>query len=339
MTLAGFAILCGLQTLVGFAYDAVVGDPHGFPHPARLVGRLIAWQEVRLRRRFRNLRMAGGLLCLGTTFVTAFCTAALMAALAMLDIRHNAPSRWFSDGFGTIPWFSIVGGGIVCGIWFSWRSLGAEARKIRRLLQTGLIADARRELSMIVGRDTGHLDEKEIVRAVVETVAENAVDGGISPVFYALLGGPVGVSLFKAASTLDSMVGYRNEKYRDLGMVSARLDDVLNFAPARLALVLIPAGALLAGLNPLRSLRIGIRDHAQHPSPNSGYGESLFAGAMGLQLGGQASYGGVPSRKPLLGDRLRESSSRDIARAGRLLYSTGAIVAVLVAAGVAAIWP
>jgi adenosylcobinamide-phosphate synthase len=298
------------------------------------VGRLIVRLESFLRLRFRNLKVAGILLAALPTLATAGITAAGMALLAVADAWRLAPAAWFSEGWRSLPWFSLVGGGIVCGIWFAWRSLGDEAVAIYRLLDAGRLEEARRALSLIVGRDTRQLAEPEIIRATVETVAENAVDGGLAPVFFALLGGPAAAAFFKAASTLDSMVGYRNDKYRELGLVSARLDDVLNFIPARVALLLIPLAAAAAGLRPLAAFRIGLRDHAKHPSPNSGWSESCFAGALGVQLGGPATYGGQPSFKPLLGDPGRSLERPDILRARRLLFWIAGIIVLALAAAV-----
>jgi adenosylcobinamide-phosphate synthase len=245
---------------------------------------------------------------------------------------------WFMAGWRSVPWFSLAGGGILCGIWFSWRSLGDAAIAVWRCLLKADLPAARREVSMIVGRDTASLDEAGLARATVETVAENSVDGGLAPVFFALLGGPVLLTLYKAASTLDSMVGYRNEAYQDLGMVSARLDDALNYIPARLALAVVPLAAVMAAQRPLESLRIGLRDHARHPSPNSGWGESLFAGALDVQLGGPATYGGVPSAKPLLGEPHRPMAAGRIPEAIRLLQAMAALSALAAAALAALAW-
>lgn len=327
-------MLCAFQALLGMGVDLLIGDPRWLPHPARGVGWLIVRLETFLRPRFRNLKIAGAVLAAVVTMGAAGMVLLCLALLAAADAWRLPPGlSWFAAGWSSIPWFSLVGGGIICGTWFSWRSLGDEAAAVYRLLDAGRLEEARQALSLIVGRDTQPLDEHGIVRAVVETVGENSVDGGIAPVFFALLGGPAGVTFFKAASTLDSMVGYRDERYREFGMVSARLDDVLNYIPARLALLLIPPAAALAGLHPWGALRIGLRDHARHPSPNSAWGESCFAGALGVQLGGPATYAGRPSAKPLLGDPLRPLERQDIARARRLLWcAAGLILAGLLAA-------
>jgi len=339
MTLSSFFLLYAIQTLIGLGVDFIIGDPRWLPHPARGVGWLAIKLEAFLRQRFRGLKAAGAVLCALITLSAAGLTLAWMAILVSFDAWiMPAGLSWFAGGWQSVPWFSVIGGGLLCGIWFSWRSLGDEALNIYRLLAADRLEEARQALAMIVGRDTARLEEREIIRAVIETVGENVVDGGIAPVFYALLGGPVLVTFFKAASTLDSMVGYRNEKYRELGMVSARLDDALNYIPARLSLLLVPLGAALAALRPLAAFRIALRDHARHPSPNSAWGESGFAGALGIQLGGPAVYGGIPSQKPLLGDSLRPLMRADILRARRLLFCTGIMVAAVLVAVMGAVF-
>lgn len=332
MLVSSMFLLFALQALLGLVVDFLVGDPRWLPHPARGIGWLIVKLEALLRLRFRNLKLAGAILAAVATLLPTGLVLAGMALLMALDAwRLPADARCFFDGWDALPWFSLIAGGALCGIWFSWRSLGEEAANIYRLLAADRLEEARRALSLIVGRDTAGLEEREIIRAVVETVGENSVDGGLAPVLYAVLGGPALATFFKAASTLDSMVGYRNAKYRELGLVSARLDDALNYIPARLSLLLIPLAALPAGLRPLAAFRIALRDHARHPSPNSAWGESGFAGALGVQLGGVASYGGVPSAKPLLGDPLRPLARRDILRARRLLFCLAGIVGLILA--------
>jgi adenosylcobinamide-phosphate synthase len=178
---------------------------------------------------------------------------------------------------------------------------------VYRELKKGDIVMARQRLSRIVGRDTAHLSEREIVRATVETVSENAVDGIISPLVYAALGGAPLALAFKAVSTLDSMIGYKNEKHLELGWLSARLDDVMNFIPARLCLILVPLASLVVPFGRAgASFKAGLRDGRNSPSPNSGFPEACFAGSLGVQLGGQCSYEGTLSSKPLIGDKDRE---------------------------------
>ncbi len=201
------------------------------------------------------------------------------------------------DGLGSIP--SLLGRTLLVFWGLAARSLGDEA------LQASEASDlktARRELAMIVGRDTATLNEAEIGRACVETVAENYADAVVAPLFWFAIGDRSASWAFKAVSTLDSMVGYRNAKYRHFGWASARLDDLAALIPARLAWLLIGLAAWIAGERPRNALRIGWRDGRKHPSPNAGWGEAAMAGALGIQLGGPATYGGVPGFKPLLGE-------------------------------------
>ncbi len=189
---------------------------------------------------------------------------------------------------------------------------------------------ARQRLSRIVGRDTAQLSEREIVRATVETVSENTVDGIISPLLYAALGGAPLALAFKAVSTLDSMIGYKNEKYRELGWFSARLDDVLNFIPARLCLILVPLASLVLPFGRSgAAFKTGMRDGRNSPSPNSGFPEACFAGSLGIQLGGQCSYEGLLSCKPLIGDKDRELDIYDIQRAVSLMWVVSALSLIL----------
>ncbi|MHC4884029.1 MAG: adenosylcobinamide-phosphate synthase CbiB [Planctomycetota bacterium] len=337
MTVSTYFILTLSQALVGLLYDTVVGDPPAWPHPARWVGAWIVRLEAIVRTRFSNLRLAGFFLCVGTILPFALMVALIQGGLWWLDasLFLEEGARFLSRD--SIPWCSILGGGLICGVWFSFRSLAVEAARIHSLLLEQDLVGARQALAMIVGRDTEDLTAEEVSRAVIESVAENSVDGGVSPFFFAVLGGPALVTLFKATSTLDSMVGYRDERYGELGTVSARFDDALNYIPARLCLVLYPLAALMTGNCGLTALRMGLRDGRKHPSPNSAIGESLFAGALGIQLGGFSTYRGVPSQKPFLGDALQPIEPRDIQRANRLLQAISLLAGLGVIVVMAAI--
>ncbi len=211
----------------------------------------------------------------------------------------------------------------------SIKSLYQESMKVYWALQKGDILKARKDLAMIVGRDTENLDFVEIVRAGVETVAENTVDGVISPLFFAFLGGAPLALAYKAINTLDSMVGYRNEKYIRFGWASARLDDIANFIPARIAGILMPLAAFLCGERGFEALKIVLRDGQKHPSPNSGISEAAVAGALGVQLGGLNFYQGKPSPKPTLGDSTRSLTPEDIYRANRIMLVTSGLALTL----------
>ncbi len=329
-----FLINC-FQVLLGLAIDAAIGDPKWLPHPVRLMGHCIAKLEGLLRKKYsankQHLFFAGILLATIITISFALTGLIIVFLTGWLDTVYFASTQdWFKEGVRSIPFFSIIIGGVICGVLFSWRSLGDAAEEIEKLLDQNKFSKARESLSMIVGRDTANLSQQDIIRATVETVAENSIDGGISPVFFAMLGGIPALMFFKAASTLDSMVGYKNERFREIGWASARLDDVLNFLPARLALFIMPLAALFALQNPIRTIKICIQDHNKHPSPNSGWGESLFAGALGVQLGGKCTYQGIPSDKPLIGKPIEELKPIHIKQAVQLLYSIEMIILMII---------
>jgi adenosylcobinamide-phosphate synthase len=212
------------------------------------------------------------------------------------------------------------------------RDLDVESGAVIKELRRGDLTAARRKLSHIVGRDTSHLDEQEMLRAVIETVAENISDGVVAPLFYFTLAGPAGMAVYKATNTLDSMVGYKSERYRDFGWAAARLDDVLNFVPARLTAVLIWAASACLGLDLRRSVQAVWRDAWRQPSPNAGYPEAAVAGALQVRLGGLNYYGGTPSRKPPLGDP-GPLTADSFQAARRMLYVTS-ILAVALSASV-----
>ncbi|MBK9170334.1 MAG: cobalamin biosynthesis protein CobD [Bryobacterales bacterium] len=276
--------------LLGAGLDLLFGDPRWLPHPVRGFG----WAVTRLERIFRAaglpLRLAGAL----------FWVTAVSAATWLV---------WLTQPWANVYWiFSLL----------ALRDLDNEASLVASALRRGDLNGAREKLSWIVGRDTAHLHEPEILRAAIETVAENLSDGVIAPLFYLGLAGPAGMAAYKAVNTLDSMVGYRNDRYRDFGWASARADDIANWAPARLSAILV---CLVSG-HPIRSLRAVLRDAARQPSPNSGYPEAAFAGALGVRLGGLNHYQGVPSEKPFLGDPLAPLSLDVFRTARRLLYAT-----------------
>jgi adenosylcobinamide-phosphate synthase len=301
---------------LGAALDALLGDPRSWPHPVRLIGRLITGTEGLLRRVIaraavpsRAERWAGGML--------AFVVVGLTASAAWGVIA-------LGDRIG--PLAGLVARSLLIYWGLAARSLGDET--LRAALAPDL-ATARRELALIVGRDTANLDTPEISRACVETVAENCNDAVVAPLFWLALGGPVALWGFKAASTLDSMVGYRDERYHDLGWASARLDDLLSFIPARLTWLLIALAALVWGERAGAALRIGWRDGRKHPSPNAAWPEAAMAAALGVQLGGPAAYGGVPSSKPLLGDPGVAAAPTTVRRAVRLMQTVAVIATVL----------
>ncbi len=273
-----------LPLLLGFLLDQLLGDPPGWPHPVRWIGRLIAVLEKLLRRHFPE-RLGGFLLLVLVVLVTG----GLVATALLLAYRWH-PSAWLA--VSTI----LVYYGLAA------RSLARETGAVLETCRAGDIAQSRKQLSCIVGRDTDDLPPEQIYRACVETVAENTTDGVVAPLFYAALAGPVGMWVYKAINTLDSMVGYKNARYRRFGTASARTDDVANYLPARLSWLLLSLAAWLVGGNARQAFRIGWRDGRKHPSPNSAWSEAAMAGALDVQLGGTSTYQGVASEKPLLGD-------------------------------------
>ena len=308
----------GIAALIaGFVLDLLMGDPEWLYHPVRLIGGLISRLEKRLRARGGNLRRSAVILTVTTLLVTMAVTAGILVLLQQLG---RIP---LFIGMALLDWMGIA---VTC--------MAKEARGVGKALEKGL-PEARKQIARIVGRDTQNLSGEEIIKATVETVAENTTDGVISPLFWALLGGPVLLWGFKAANTLDSMVGYMDEKYRDIGWSSAKLDDILNYIPARLTALLMILAAFLTGMDGPNAFRIVRRDHANHKSPNCAWSEAAAAGAMHIQLGGTHEYFGKPVEKPTIGDADRPAEREDIRRANRLLYVTsGLMILIIAAAGV-----
>ena len=238
----------------------------------------------------------------------------MISAALILGLLQAAGRIPLFIGMAVLDWMGIA---VTC--------MAREARDVEKSFDRGIDA-ARKQVARIVGRDTCKLNEEEIIKATVETVAENTTDGVISPIFWALLGGPVLLWGFKAASTLDSMVGYMDDRYRDIGWSSARLDDMLNFFPARLTALLMICAAFLTGMDGRNACRIVRRDHANHKSPNCAWSEAAAAGTLHIQLGGTNVYFGKPVAKPTIGDADRPAERKDIQRAICLLYGTSLLM-------------
>ncbi len=309
--------------LLGFLLDALLGDPEGVWHPVRAIGWLITSLEGVCRRIFpktpRGERAAGVCLALLVLTGTGTVTALILQAAYSL---------------GTSAGFLVET--VLCFWLIAAKSLREESTKVREALKEGLSA-GRRAVSRIVGRDVERLDEKGVIRAAVETVAENTSDGVMAPILYTAAGGPVLGFLYKCVNTMDSMVGYQNDRYRNFGWAAAKLDDLLNFIPARLSGLLMILAAPLSGLDGRGAAEIFRRDRKKHKSPNAGCTEAAMAGALGVQLAGDAWYFGERCRKETIGDPLREIEEADIARANRLMNITarlGLLVCVGVRAGV-----
>ena len=307
----------GLPIAIGFAADFVLGDPQGLPHPVRLIGKLISTVEEPLRHVFPD--DASGQLAAG---------AALAGIVAGASTATTAVLVRAAEALGA--GVAVAVESLICYQMLATRSLRDESMKVADELEAHDLEGARQAVSMIVGRDTGGLDEEGVAKAAVETVAENTSDGVVAPLLYMMVAGAPGAVLYKAVNTMDSMVGYRNDRYRHFGTAAARFDDVLNLVPARVAGALMCLSAGPAGFDGVQAWRIFKRDRLAHPSPNSAHTEAACAGALGVQLGGGNHYFGTFVGKPTVGDATRPVQTADIGRADRLLYATAGAAFVLV---------
>ncbi len=297
--------------LAGCALDLLLGDPAWLYHPVCIIGKYISWCEKKLRARGGDLRRSAVLLTASTVLITTAAAGLLVFLSGLL---------------GRVPRLIVMA--LLDWMGLSAKCLAQEAVGVEKALGRGIEA-GRRQVARIVGRDTAALSEREVVCATIETVAENTTDGIISPMVYGLLGGPVFMWAFKASSTLDSMVGYLDEKYRDIGWSSAKLDDVWNYLPARLTGCLLSLGAALCGLDGKSAFRIMRRDHRNHKSPNCAWSEAAAAGALHVQLGGTHLYFGKPVAKPTIGDDLRAPKREDIRATVRMMYAASGLMLAL----------
>jgi len=291
-----------VEMAVAFLLDVLLGDPSFLPHPVVGMGKIIARGEIWLRRWVSHQKLAGMLLAVvlpGGTYLLSW--GILKGAGKLHPVLEAILSTYLV--------FTCL----------SLRGLIKEARDVHEALAARDLGRARTELAQIVGRDTQDLNEREVVRGAVESVAENSVDGVLAPLLFAFLGGAPLALAYKAVNTLDSMVGYKNDRYLQFGWASARLDDLANYIPARVAGLLMPLSASFCGMNGKKSWRIRWRDGGLHPSPNSAISEAAMAGALEVQLGGQSYYQGNLSQKPLLGDPVKALEREDILRAIRLV--------------------
>jgi len=307
-------ILC-----VGGLLDLFLGDPHWLWHPVRGIGKAIEWTERGLRRmmRIRPEREAdaGKKRAAGIMLVSAVLLITLAVAWGLLILAGIVH-----------PLCRVVLECLICYQMLAMKSLKVESMKVCHALKNGDVEGARSAVAMIVGRDTGNLTAEGITKAAVETVAENTSDGVVAPLLYLMAFGVLGGVAYKAVNTMDSMVGYRNDRYLYFGRFAARLDDVCNFIPARISALCMIGAAFLLGLDGRRAAYIFKRDRYCHASPNSAQTEAVCAGALGVQLGGDAYYFGVLHKKPTIGDAVREAEAEDIVRANRLLYMTSGMI-------------
>ena len=308
--------MSGLAVLGGFVLDAVFGDPAWLPHPVVLMGKCISKLEKTLRAQFPKTQQ--GELLAGA--VLAFClpvgTFLLTSAVCLLAAKIS-------------PWLGLAMQMFWCGQALAAKGLVQESRNVYNKLVKPDLPAARKAVSRIVGRDTENLTAEGVTKAAVETVAENASDGVIAPLLYMLLGGAPLALTYKAINTMDSMVGYKNETYLYFGRAAAKLDDVANYIPSRLAALLWAAAAALTGNDAKGAWRIWRRDRRNHASPNSAQTESACAGALGVQLAGPAYYFGEYYPKPTIGDALRPIEPQDILRADRMMYAASILALVL----------
>ena len=310
--------------IAGFVLDLLIGDPHFIPHPVRLIGSLISFLDKRLNcdarynsseKKLNLTKYKRGVLL---AFTVIFATFAVSVIILVAAYSINLYA------------------GVIVEAVMTWQILATKCLRVESMrvydaLRTDGVEAGRRAVSMIVGRDTSVLDEAGVTRAAVETVAENTSDGVIAPMLYTAIGGPVLGFVYKAVNTMDSMLGYKNDKYMYFGRFAARLDDVVNFIPARISAYLMIGAAFIGGrqFDGKNAYRIFKRDRFNHASPNSAQTESVCAGALRVQLAGDAVYFGKLVKKKYIGDRLREIEYEDIKRANRLMYITAFLCELL----------
>ncbi|MGM0216210.1 adenosylcobinamide-phosphate synthase CbiB [Enterococcus sp. AZ109] len=296
--------------IAAFLLDLLLGDPYHWPHPIKLIGNFIAWfQEAFTQGKTEAQKYRWGVVL---WLVTVLGTGVVTYTLLLLT-------------FWLHPWI-----GTICYVYLAYttlatKSLALEGRKVYQMLKFDSVTNARKQVAMIVGRDTEELTEEEITKATVETIAENTSDGVVAPLLCLFLGGPVLAMMYKALNTLDSMVGYVTPKYQAIGWFSAKMDDLWNFIPARLTWLFLLGAAKVLGLNSQNAWQVGRKDCRNHKSPNSGFPEAIVAGALGIQLGGTHQYHGIEIYKPTIGVALRSAQQEDILRTNRLLYVAGAL--------------
>lgn len=306
--------------ILGFILDLLLGDPHFIYHPVRIIGNLIAFVEKRLNRpdySDTRKRSNGKILVFVVILSTGIVTAGILIIAYLINIYVGIVIE-------TIMTYQIL----------AIKSLKDESMKVYYALKTGNLQASRQAVSMIVGRDTKELTQEGVAKAAVETVAENTSDGIIAPMIYTAIGGPILGYVYKSINTMDSMVGYKNDRYMDFGRTAARLDDIVNYIPARIsAVIMIMSAGILSvfskNYDAKRAAKTFKRDRYNHASPNSAQTEAVCAGALGIRLAGDASYFGKVVKKPYIGDEIRKIEKEDIVRANKLLYVSAFICELL----------
>lgn len=312
-----------IMVAVAIVVDLIIGDPRSLPHPVVIIGRGISVLEARWNQGSDKCRRRSGFLLTATTVSGTFFTAWL--ALALLAALH--------------PWLGVAAEIWLLATTLAIKGLAGAGRAIVRPLTNGDLPAARQALAMVVGRDTQALDEAEITRGGVETIAENTVDGITAPLFFALIGGAPLALAYKAINTLDSMVGYRNQRYADFGYASAKLDDVANWVPARLTMLCMWLAGLIMSASRSSpwhwrgALRGTLNDAPRHPSPNAGWPEAMMARLLGVQLGGTNFYQSIASQRATLGEPLETLQVAHINASIRLMHATWLLFAVIAALG------
>ena len=298
-----------IKIWIAYVLDLIFGDPQNVVHPVQVIGKIIsAGEKVLLRKKYKFL--AGAVLNIFTVSIT-YTLMYLISKSVKISV-----------------FFMIIEIYLMYTI-FSINSLAREGNRVYRILKEGDIEKARKDLSYLVSRDTETMDEKMIIRSTMETISENTVDGIVAPMFYMFLGGMPLAMTYKAINTLDSMVGYKNEKYMDFGKFSAKVDDAANFIPARITGILIVFASMILGYDYKNSLKIFLRDRKNHSSPNSAHSEASVAGALGVQFGGKVSYFGKEINKPTIGDKTKEFELEDIRKNIRIMYVTSFLSLVI----------
>lgn len=299
---------------MGFILDTIIGDPYKLPHPIRWIGSFISILEKLCRKIAKSNTM---LMILGAILV--FIVVFVSGGITLLVLKLASFNKYAY----------LIVSSVICYYMLAGKSLKTESMKVYKAFENNDTEGARKAVSMIVGRDTQSLTKEGIIKAAVETVAENSSDGVVAPLIYMLIFGPVGGVVYKAVNTMDSMIGYVEEKYFYIGKFAAKLDDVLNYIPARISGILVIISAFILRYDYKNAFMIFKRDRKKHASPNSAQTESAMAGALGVQLAGDATYFGVVHKKPYIGDKKREIENEDIKRANDIMYTMTIICLVV----------
>jgi len=307
--------MTAFEITAAYVADLILGDPHGYPHPVRLIGRAVqALEPELLHTEDSSMKqyLLGGIL--------AGLIVVLAATLTWAIIRT---AQWIH------PVFSFIATIFFAYTTLATRNLYDEVKKVIKTLEQGNLTRARKEVGFLVSRDTDRLDEREVCRALIETISENTSDGIVAPLFYLAIGGPPLAMAYKALNTLDSMVGYKNERYRYFGWASAKADDIANFLPSRITALLFILSSLVLGKKWKGAWRVALKDGRKNMSPNSGYPEAAVSGALGIQLGGEDFYFGVLEKKPLIGEPEKSISLNDVKASLHLMLATSLIAGMI----------